>query len=104
MLPTVGRASSPDVRTRRLTWDDPAVTNPPAIGGVGAAVAIAALKGENPDQVVTLTPEVFDHTEESDLNSLYDPEQQVGWSTYVEIAPWTNYEAAQVSECAGPGE
>ncbi|HJR86648.1 MAG TPA: substrate-binding domain-containing protein [Acidimicrobiia bacterium] len=81
-----------------------AVTNPPAIGGVGAAVAIAALKGENPDQVVTLTPEVFDHTEESDLNSLYDPEQQVGWSTYVEIAPWTNYEAAQVSECAGPGE
>jgi hypothetical protein len=80
------------------------VTNPPAIGGVGAAVAIAALKGENPDQVVTLTPEVFDHTEESDLNSLYDPEQQVGWSTYVEIAPWTNYEAAQVSECAGPGE
>src|SRR5690349_23147308 len=29
MLPTVGRASSPDVRTRRLTWDDPAVTIPP---------------------------------------------------------------------------
>src|ERR687890_2612378 len=28
MLPTVGRASSPDVRTRRLTWDDPAVTSP----------------------------------------------------------------------------
>src|SRR5215210_6741709 len=25
MLPTVGRSSSADVRTRRLTWDDPAV-------------------------------------------------------------------------------
>src|ERR1044072_2157233 len=28
MLPTVGRSSSTDVRTRRLTWDDPAVRDP----------------------------------------------------------------------------
>lgn len=81
-----------------------AVTNPPAIGGVGAAIAIAALKGENPEQTVTLTPEVFDNTEVDRLNALYDPNQQVGWSTYVEIAPWTNYQAAQVSACKGPGE
>jgi ribose transport system substrate-binding protein len=81
-----------------------AVTNPPAIGGVGAAVAIAALRGESPDQQVLLTPEVFDSSEQDQLADLYDPEQQVGWSTYVEIAPYTHYTASQVSDCTGPGE
>lgn len=81
-----------------------AVTNPPAIGGVGAAIAIQALKGESPEQQVLLTPEVFDSTEQDQLTALYDPAQQVGWSTYVEIDPYTTYEAAQVSACKGPGE
>lgn len=81
-----------------------AVTNPPAIGGVGASVAIAALQGENPEQTTLLTPEVFDSSEQDQLASLYDPAQQVGWSTYVDIAPYTHYAAAQVSECKGPGE
>jgi len=81
-----------------------AVTNPPAIGGVGTAIAIQALKGEDPDLVTTLTPEVFDHTQSSDLDNLYDADQQVGWSTYVEIDPFTTYEATQVSDCKGPGE
>ena len=81
-----------------------AVTNPPAIGGVGTAIAIQALTGDEPDRVTTLTPEVFDHTQTDDLQSLYDPSQQVGWSTYVEIDPYTTYEASQVSACRGPGE
>jgi ribose transport system substrate-binding protein len=81
-----------------------AVTNPPAIGGVGAAIAIQALKGENPDQVTLLTPQVFDSSDQDALASLYDPAQQVGWSTYVEIDPYTTYDAAQVSACVGPGE
>lgn len=81
-----------------------AVTNPPAIGAVGTSIAIDALQGENPDQTTTLTPEVFDHTETGELENLYDPDQQVGWSTYVEIDPYTSYEASQVSECEGPGE
>jgi ribose transport system substrate-binding protein len=81
-----------------------AVTNPPAIGGVGASIAIAALQGEEPDQVTTLTPAVFDHTQVDELETLFDPEQQVGWSTYVEIEPYTTYEAEQVSACQGPGE
>jgi ribose transport system substrate-binding protein len=81
-----------------------AVTNPPAIGGVGAAIAIQALQGENPDLVTLLTPQVFDSSDQDALASLYDPAQQVGWSTYVEIDPYTTYEAAQVSACAGPGE
>jgi ribose transport system substrate-binding protein len=81
-----------------------AVTNPPAIGGVGAAIAIQALKGESPDLVTLLTPEVFDSSEQDALTALYDPDQQVGWSTYVEIAPYTTYDPAQVSACKGPGE
>ena len=81
-----------------------AVTNPPAIGGVGAAIAIQALQGENPELVTVLTPQVIDSANQDELNSLYDPDQQVGWSTYVEIDPYTTYEAAQVAECKGPGE
>ena len=81
-----------------------AVTNPPAIGGVGAAIAIQALQGEEPDQVVTLTPEVFASDDQAALEELFDPEQQVGWSTYVEIDPWTTYTPDQVSACVGPGE
>lgn len=81
-----------------------AVTNPPAIGGVGAAIAIQELTGEGPDNVTTLTPAVFDHTQTSDLETLFDADQQVGWSTYVEIEPYTTYEASAVSDCVGPGE
>jgi len=81
-----------------------AVTNPPAIGGVGAAIAIQALQGENPELVTVLTPEVIDSANQDELNNLYDPDQQVGWSTYVEIDPYTTYEVGQVSECKGPGE
>jgi ribose transport system substrate-binding protein len=81
-----------------------AVTNPPAIGGVGTAIAIQALEGEDPEQETILTPQVFDSSDPTQLEQLYDPEQQVGWSTFIEIEPYTTYEAAQVSECRGPGE
>jgi len=81
-----------------------AVTNPPAIGAVGTSIAIAALNGDEPEATTTLTPAVFDHTQTSDLEGLYDPDQQVGWSTYVEIDPYTSYEASAVSDCVGPGE
>jgi len=80
-----------------------AVTNPPAIGGVGASIAIAALQGESPDQVTLLTPNGF-ATGDAELDALYNADEQPGWSTYVEIAPYTHYEAAQVSACKGPGE
>ena len=32
------------------------------------------------------------------------PTSRSGWSTYVEIDPYTTYDAAQVSACKGPGE
>lgn len=81
-----------------------AVTNPPAIGGVGASIAIAALTGENPAQVTTLTPEVF-ATGDGGLDGLFASDEQPGWSTYVDIAPYTSYDgSAAVSACKAPGE
>lgn len=80
-----------------------AVTNPPAIGGVGASIAIAALKGENPAHVTLLNPVGY-ATGDAELTNLYNADEQPGWSTYVEIDPYTSYEASQVSACKGPGE
>ena len=81
-----------------------AVTNPPAIGAVGTAIAIEALTGGSPEQVTTLTPATFDQTQTAELENLYDPAQQPGWSTYVNIEPYTTYDEAAVSTCVGPGE
>lgn len=81
-----------------------AVTNPPAIGGVGASIAIAALLGENPDAATLLTPEVFPTGDTETLTKLYNVDEQPGWSTYVDIQPYTHYAAADVSACQGPGE
>ena len=81
-----------------------AVTNPPAIGAVGTSIALQALTGANPDHVVTLTPKVY-ATGDSALNDLFAPDEQPGWSTYVNIPPYTNYSgSADVSACKGPGE
>jgi ribose transport system substrate-binding protein len=81
-----------------------AVTNPPAIGGVGTAIAIQALQGEEPALETLLTPERFPTGDTEGLDALYNPDEQPGWSTYVEIEPYTSYEAADVSACKGPGE
>jgi ribose transport system substrate-binding protein len=81
-----------------------AVTNPPAIGGVGMSVAIDALTGKNPEHQILLTPELF-ATGDVTLTQIYAPDQQVGWSTYVDIAPYTHYKgSADVAACKGPGE
>lgn len=82
-----------------------AVTNPPAIGAVGMSIAIDALTGKNPAQVTTLVPEVYATDNVEGLQALYAPDQQPGWSTYVNIPPYTHYAgSADVSACKGPGE
>jgi hypothetical protein len=36
---------------------------------------------------------------------MYAPDEQPGWSTYVNIEPYTHYNgSADVSACKGPGE
>jgi ribose transport system substrate-binding protein len=82
-----------------------AVTNPPAIGAVGVSIALDALTGKNPQQTTLLTPKVFATGDTEGLKSLYAPDQQPGWSTYVNIPPYTHYKgSADVSACKGPGE
>lgn len=82
-----------------------AVTNPPAIGAVGVAIALDALTGKNPEHTTLLTPQVFSTDDPEGLKSLYAPDQQPGWSTYVNIEPYTSYNgSADVSACKGPGE
>ncbi len=82
-----------------------AVTNPPAIGAVGMAIAIDALTGQNPDRVTTLTPNVYATGDTAALEAMYAPDEQVGWSTYVNIEPYTSYNGStDVSACKAPGE
>ncbi len=82
-----------------------AVTNPPAIGAVGMAIALDALTGKNPEQTTLLTPVVYSTDDVEALKALYAPDQQPGWSTYVDIEPYTSYNgSADVSACKGPGE
>jgi len=82
-----------------------AVTNPPAIGAVGVSIALDALTGKNPEQTTLLTPKVYATGDTEGLKALYAPDQQPGWSTYVNIPPYTHYKgSADVSACKGPGE
>jgi ribose transport system substrate-binding protein len=78
------------------------VTNPPAIGGVGTSIAIEALKGMGPEQETILTPEAMG--DQATLEANYIPALAGGWSSYIEIPPWTTYTAGDVAECKGPGE
>ena len=82
-----------------------AVTNPPAIGAVGTSIAIDALLGNDPPHETILTPKVFASDNTEGLNAIYAPDEQVGWSTYVDIEPFTHYNgSADVSACKAPGE
>ena len=82
-----------------------AVTNPPAIGAVGMSIALDALTGGSPEHVTILTPEVFASDNLEGLQGIHAPDEQVGWSTYVDIEPYTHYNgSADVSACKAPGE
>ena len=79
-----------------------AVSNPPSIGGVGAAIALNLLEGQNVDQETLITPAVID--EQPELEAVYVPGLTAGWSSYMEIEPYVSYTADQVVACVGPGE
>ena len=82
-----------------------AVTNPPAIGAVGTSIALDALTGKNPPHETIFTPKVFTTADIDGLTGIYAPDEQVGWSTYVDIEPYTHYNgSADVSACKAPGE
>ena len=79
-----------------------AVTNPPSIGGVGAAVALDILEGQSVALRTLITPALYD--DPAALQDLFVEDLPAGWSAYMEIEPYTNYTAQQVLDCKGPGE
>lgn len=79
-----------------------AVSNPPSIGGVGAAIALDILEGKTVSQTTLLTPVVLSTQEE--LDSVYVEGLTAGWSSYMEIDPYVSYTADMVVACKGPGE
>ena len=82
-----------------------AVTNPAVIGGVGAAIAIDALTGGTPDQVTTLTPQVWDAQNNLDeLKANYFPDRDPTFSSAVSVDGYTTFTPEQLFDCKGPGE
>ncbi len=82
-----------------------AVTNPAVIGGVGAAIAIEALTGGAPEQVTTLTPEVWDlENNQEELEANWAEDRDPTFSASVSIEEYTTYTPEQFYACKGPGE
>jgi ribose transport system substrate-binding protein len=79
-----------------------AVTNPAVIGGVGAAIAIDALTGKNPQRMTILKPQVWDKSNQSDWKGYYDPALPPTYSTFTEVKPYTTYTKDQLTACKGP--
>jgi ribose transport system substrate-binding protein len=84
-----------------------AVTNPPAVGGAGLAVALAVLDGKKMPRVIHLKPEVYDSSTPEGmewLKSLYDPKVDPNYPVYSPVKPYTHYTIEQEKACKGPGE
>ena len=80
-----------------------AVTNPPSVGGAGAAIALDILEGKTVAKRTLLTPQALSTAAE--LEPLYiDGDFPEGWSSYMEIDPYTSYTSDDVIACKGPGE
>ena len=81
------------------------VTNPAVIGGVGTAIALQALNGEEPEQTTLLTPELWDlENNQADLEASYFPDRDDTFSSAVTVEPYTTYTPEQLLACKGPGE
>ena len=103
-VPVVGADNNKFVN-QLITIEDlrgAAVSNPPSVGGVGAAVALDILEGKTVSQETLLTPAVLD--EQGELEAVYVPDLTAGWSSYMEIDPYVSYTADMVVDCKGPGE
>lgn len=80
-----------------------AITNPPSVGGAGAAIAINILEGQTVAKRTLLTPAALSTKEQ--IEPLYiEGEFPEGWSSYMEVEPYTSYTSDDVIACKGPGE
>ncbi len=89
--------NDPDVKDKGVM-----ITNPAIIGGVGTKIAIDALNGDNPEKVTTLTPEVWDSSNEADWKSNYDPKLPPTYSVTMSIPGKTDFTPEQLKSCEGP--
>jgi ribose transport system substrate-binding protein len=81
-----------------------AVTNPPPVGGVGAAIAIKVLSGGHPAAVTTLTPKVWANTNAAGLAQLrshYLPSRGPTYAADWIVSGHANYTKAQLFACNG---
>jgi ribose transport system substrate-binding protein len=81
-----------------------AVTNPPPIGGVGAAIAIKVLSGGHPAAVTTLIPKVWSNTNAAGLAALrahYLPSRGPSYGADWIVAGRANYTKQQLFACNG---
>ncbi len=82
-----------------------AVTNPATIGGVGTAIALQVLQGEDVERETILEPEVWDMAEDADtIEENYFPDRDATYSSRVSVEPYTTYTPEQLFACEGPGE
>ncbi len=82
-----------------------AVTNPPTVGGVGTAIALQALAGDDPDAQTILTPDTIDNVDNTDaLSDLYLEGLEQGFVSTLVIEPYSQATEEQVLACKGPGE
>jgi ribose transport system substrate-binding protein len=79
-----------------------AVTNPATVGGVGAAVALQALNGDEPERNTLLTPQVWDETNKDEWEKYYDPALAPTYSSQLQVEPYTTYTDDQLKNCEGP--
>jgi ribose transport system substrate-binding protein len=81
-----------------------AVTNPPPIGGVGAAIALKVLQGGHPAAVTTLIPKVWANTNPAGLAQLrahYLPSRGPSYGADWIVAGRSNYTKQQLFACSG---
>ena len=102
-VPVIGADNNKFLEQLKEGAPGAAVTNPAAIGGVGTAIALAALNGEEPEKVTTLTPEVWDmETAKDKIEQFYDPELPPTYSSQMIVEPYTTYTQEQLTGCQGP--
>jgi ribose transport system substrate-binding protein len=83
------------------------VTNPPAVGGAGLAVALDVLGGKEHPHLIHLTPQVYSNTTPEGmewLKTYYDPKVDPNYPVYSGVKPYTHYTIEQEKACKGPGE
>jgi len=84
-----------------------AVTNPPAVGAAGLALALDVLEGKQHPHVIHLTPDVYDNSTADGLawfKTYYDPKVDPLYPVYGPVKPYTHYSPEQEKACKGPGE